>query len=726
VNKSQRSINKVLQFLATFIVMRNILVFLILVSYTSVIGQTSHFNPALQQQKEKATSEALNLLVKGNASSLRQLSASYGFQFHYQSGDICSITCAMPVLQRLVDEHLITYAEYIPARKKALNDTMLKRNRIVAVHTGQAPLSQSYDGSGILFGLIDTGIDFNHKDFKTAQGGTRILYLWDQVSATATAAPSPYNYGHEWTAADINANLCTHNDLAYYGHGTHVGGIGAGNGLATGRFMGVAPKADIIAVALDFNRNGAVISDGVKYIFAKAQQLARPCVINISVGDYYGSHDGTDLEAQIIDAEILTGNGRAVVAAAGNAGSVRFHTKTQVQGTDTLFTWIRGNGAVIDYSFFGDTTQVKNLKISIGANRGSFANLGQLSFKNYNYALNTITSDTLKNNGNRIGIVKMAGAVNSKGVYELAVEILADTNNLFWRIETTGQGLHHAWNFSFVGTNLPTLTQYPRISNYVSPDSLYSMVSGFQCSDQVITVANYHNLQYYYDVRDTLHNTGTAFGSISVGSSLGPTRDGRQKPDIAASGQIIFSAGVLSMLPGMLGGSPQDVAQDSMHVIGGGTSAASPIVAGLSVLYFQKNPSASHAQLKQMMTECAYQDSHTGSALPNYQWGYGKLDGKNTLLCRENLVGIRPEYSDNNRISPNPFSSHLTMNFSIEGNKVVRLFDVQGKMVYEGFCSTTSLNLNSGQMNLGSGVFILEIADQSGVQRYKLIHSTCE
>src|SRR5690606_926764 len=156
----------------------------------------------------------------------------------------------------------------------------------------------AYNGEGILMGIIDTGVDFNHADFKDSLGNTRIKYLWDQKPTSGSTVPSPFGYGIEWTETQINMAQCTQSDMAYYGHGTGVAGIAAGNGLASGHHQGPASKSDLIVVALDFNKTGPTIADAVQYIFDKAIQIGKPCVINASLGDYYGSHDATDLQTQ--------------------------------------------------------------------------------------------------------------------------------------------------------------------------------------------------------------------------------------------------------------------------------------------------------------------------------------------------------------------------------------------------------------------------------------------
>lgn len=701
--------------------MRNLFFLVCVLAANLMQSQTSKVNTGLLLLKNKQM--MLQLYVKSAKHDFSAKARGYNFKHLYTQGTIHKIECTLQTIEKLVEAGEITYAEYRPQHLQTLNDTMRKRSRINAVHAGEFPLSQAYDGSGIIYGMIDTGIDFNHKDFKDAQGNTRILYLWDQAVANNSAAPQPYNYGREWTASAINSSLCTHNDLQFYGHGTHVAGIAAGNGLASGRYKGVAPEAAIIAVALNFNSATSTIGDGVNYIFSKALQLGKPCVINISVGDYYGSHDATDLESQAIEGEILSQPGRAVVAAAGNAGSLRFHTKTQVQNGDTLFTWLKSSFSPIVYWFYADTTQAKNLVISVGANRANYSNVGRIAFHNYNYAMNTVQSDTLKNNGNRIGIIRTSGAVNPSGVYEYAVEITPDSANLNWRIITAGQGLHHAWNFSFVGSNLPSVTQVPQMINYVKPDTLYSMVSGFQCSDVVVTVANYQNTRFYIDAQDSLRDIGLPAGEISSGSSLGPTRDGRQKPDIAASGQIIFSAGVMSTLPAMITAQPKDVAEDSLHVIGGGTSAASPIVAGIGVLYFQKYPTKTSIDFKAALTDCAYEDNFTGSALPDYQWGHGKADGKNTLLCKENLAAIVQYKQTDFFVQPNPSSNNFTI---VNPNRTTlrfSLFDVSGRLVLSGSGSDGKLTVGTTENNLPSGIYFLQIDSASNRSIVKLLKS---
>ena len=668
------------------------------------------------------THSTATFLVKGSSTVLKSLEQRGELRINYQSGDIYNIMCPFQTIAKLAADKSIIYADFISGKRQILNDTMLVRNRVVAVKAGQSPLMQAYDGTGIVIGFIDTGIDFNHPDFKDAQGKTRIRFIWDQVPTSGSSVPSPFNYGIEWTDAQIDANLCTHNDLPNFGHGTHVAGIGAGNGKGNGTHTGVASGADIIAVAIDFNKQGSTTLDAVKYILAKAAQLGKPCVINASIGDYYGSHDATDLESIAIENLVSNHPGVVLVAAAGNAGGVRFHTKSQPAG-DTTFTWLKNSSNSLDYWTYADTNQIKNVQFSVGANRVNFSDAGRIPFFNYGYGLQSIKTDTLFNaNHKRLGIIKTSASINTKGVYELYVNIAADTSNLYWRIESKGNGLHHAWNFDFVSANLPNATTYPFIAKYTSPDSLLSMVSGFQCSDEIITVANYNNTRYFYDVNNVLQDDGLTVGEISGGSSLGPTRDGRQKPDVAASGQMVFSTIPLSMLPNLIANAPSVVAQGSLHVRGGGTSASSPVVAGVAALYFQKNPSATNRDFKKAVTECAYSDQFTGSSLPDHQWGFGKIDAKNTLLCHENLVGLTAMSSEGAELFPNPFSETLKIKLTKSFSKArITVYSVDGRTIYSTMFSGESFEVKKENLGNYSGLLLLKIESENSSTAFKVI-----
>ncbi|MCP5049617.1 MAG: S8 family serine peptidase, partial [bacterium] len=120
--------------------------------------------------------------------------------------------------------------------------------------------AEGNQGEGVIIGIIDYGCDFVHKNFRTDDGSTRILAIWDQGGV---ASPdSPFGYGRIFEQNEINEAVQTDDPYSHLGygpsqdtngtHGTHVMDITGGNGNGSGT-PGVAPNADLVFVHIDNN-----------------------------------------------------------------------------------------------------------------------------------------------------------------------------------------------------------------------------------------------------------------------------------------------------------------------------------------------------------------------------------------------------------------------------------------------------------------------------------------
>ena len=110
---------------------------------------------------------------------------------------------------------------------------------------------------------------------------------------------------------------------------------------------------------------------------------------------------------------------------------------------------------------------------------------------------------------------------------------------------------------------------------------------------------------------------------------MGPTRDGRNKPDIAASGGQVLSAAPVANLANYRLNAYPFLDSAGWHVSNRGTSMSAPIVAGALALYLECNPTANYADAKNMLLNTAKLDSFVfreSPLLPNVHWGWGKLD----------------------------------------------------------------------------------------------------
>lgn len=591
---------------------------------------------------DSSSARIISLLVKGNIPTIEATAKQWGGNFKYFVSDIASISLPLNKVYKLAATPGILRIEGLYGTGQLMDDMTLVNANVTPVHEGYAPLSQAYDGSGVVMAVLDDGIDFTHPDFKNADGTTRIKYLWDQTATSGGSLPEPYEYGQEWDASAIDAGQCTHIEpYNNFGHGSNVAGIAAGNGLAINNFEGIAPATDIISVAVDMGENFLNnVVDATQYAFSKAAIMGKPCVINASIGTYSGSHDGYDLAAQMIDNLVSQQTGRSFVCAAGNAGNIPFHLGYEAQ-QDSAFTWLTYNGAIseVAYEWWIDKSEASNFNFSIGADASSPVEfLGRTPYYNlltsFNFSSGSdIIKDTLWNGATRIGTITLI-AYEFDSAYSCDVIIHPDVTSYYWRFITNGSGRFDLWSGAavtgtsdIVSSNLPSSLDFPDITRYHLPNTEQTIVSSFTCSDKVITVANYINRTQYIDYyADLIMYPADTTGKLAVTSSFGPTRDGRIKPDVAAPGNRTLSTSALWEANILILSQPYKVALGGMHNVNGGTSMASPVVAGIAALYLQKKPGATYQEIKDAIIHSCKEDNFTGYNLPDDKWGFGKVD----------------------------------------------------------------------------------------------------
>ncbi|MFN8311112.1 MAG: S8 family serine peptidase [Chitinophagales bacterium] len=616
-----------------------------------------HLAAALQHPTAAQKNRQYDLLVQGEPSAIRALVAQCGGQFKFNSGDVCAVRIPFASLQKLERSPAVLRIENTFARGSSLMDTARIRNNIDSAQQGAAPLTQSYTGKNVIVGIVDGGIYFRHADFRKANGDTRIRNIWDQA-LTGGPAPQPFNYGSEWDSAAINAGNCGHSEpLSDNGHGTNVAGIATGNGLSVathpflhGRYTGVAPDANIIVVRIDNSSNDFLgrIADAVNYIFQKADALGMPCVVNTSIGTYYGSRDGKDLGTQAIENMLEAKRGRALVAAAGNGGAIKYHLSYNLSPTDSQFTWFTYNSATAEVYFdlWADTSNFKLANFAIGCDNNTPAFLGRTRYynviSNFNPAQGSGVQidDSLFNGSTKLGTYSILASL-SGNTYHIEFLIHPVVTTHLWRLQTLGTGRFDAWasksliNTSSMPTALPGGFSSPQ---YRFGDSLETIVSSWQCSNKVITVANYSNRAGYLDkdsnyVNLTISPYFEVVGDKFSTSSMGPTRDGRMKPDIAATGSTTTATGDSLYIATLIANAQGfKVSYGGLHTRNGGTSMASPVVTGAVALLFQKNPMASYNDVKNAIIHTAKIDTFTTANVPNYKFGYGKLNAFRALL----------------------------------------------------------------------------------------------
>lgn len=213
--------------------------------------------------------------------------------------------------------------------------------------------SYGLTGKGILISVIDSGIDYAHPDFCNPDKTTRLVALWDQtILADPSAgrfAPAGYSQGTLFSPEQINAalqadtfeqrmELVPSTDVT--GHGTHVAGIAAGNGRASGGlYRGVAPESSLLAVKLGSPDpkgfpNTIELMQAVDFSVRYALEHTVPLVINLSFGNTYGSHSGTSLLETYLD--YVSNLGRInIVVGSGNEGNNGGHASARLASLES-------------------------------------------------------------------------------------------------------------------------------------------------------------------------------------------------------------------------------------------------------------------------------------------------------------------------------------------------------------------------------------------------------
>ncbi len=579
--------------------------------------------------------ETLNLFLRTTAS--REQLEALGIKVRTLRDGRATVTVPVQVLPALAsrpDVQLITLPTPIrPNLNQSVSESGAShiRSQTAGVFTGDT-------GAGVVVGVVDSGIDFDHPDFTDASGNTRILYLWDQTSAVGPS-PAAYGYGREWTDADIDAGLCTEvDDSSAWGHGTHVTGIAAGNGAAPDAsgasytHSGMAPNANIIFVKTDWSSTGII--DAMNYIFEQADALDLPAVINLSLGTQLGAHDGTDPMEEEIDALVNAQPGRAVVVAAGNEGGDDIHAEIQtvnavsVLGPDfEIPAYAPGFGSGNDFVYVvGYYPSTDNLTVHLWSPSGNY------------YTRNLVAGCLFDAAGSDGAVFLCNNATSSFGQgtadREIVVLILDDSSGTppadgTWEMALTGNTVAGSgWVDFWAMSSLGSSGVIAEFTTHVDEEETLGIPA---TADDAVTVGAYMTKTCWDSIDGSSYSYvgANALGDIADFSGRGPTRDGRSKPELAAPGM-----GIVSSLAQEVAAAVSDTYEtDDWHMLMQGTSQAAPHVTGAIALFLEDDPTLDAAAVESLLRQHSRDDDWTQSydqalffSTKNHVFGSGKLN----------------------------------------------------------------------------------------------------
>lgn len=524
---------------------------------------------------------------------------------------------------------------------------------ITPMHLGALPaymgdsLPHAFTGKGVMVGVMDIGFDLTHPNFYDATATRyRIRSLWDQLSTDTIG--SPHYVGNSYHGTEALLAYGHSRDGIDQTHGTHTLGILAGSGYDS-PYRGMAYDSDICIVANATTEDIALIDTadyykytyatdalGFKYIFDTADSLGMPCVISFSEGSTQDFRGDDLLYYAMLDS--LVGPGHIIVSSAGNDGlTPSYVAKPKGKPSAGCFVYTSADRVAFTMNSKGDAA------FRMVFYKEGITDTLTISPSNVFLTPDSMLLDTLQINGRNLYVT----AVGYDNCYDPARKVLELQFRILGRFDALGEvsveivgedaeaELYRYGGYLITSYRNPSLSDMDCTHTINSPSSSPSVIC-VGASSYRTSFVNYRGQQQVYDM-------GT--DGVRAGySSIGPTYDGRIKPDVLAPGTNIvssYSSFYLENHP-----TAGDISSDVAHFdfkgrtyawnSNAGTSMSSPAAAGAIALWLQANPRLTPSDVLGIIsrTSTQYDKSLT---YPNNLYGYGQINAYAGLL---DILGV--------------------------------------------------------------------------------------
>lgn len=647
-----------------------------------------------------------------------------------------------------------------------------KTTKVDDVHKANASsgLSHGYTGEGVIVGMMDTGLDPNHLNFRDAAGNLRIKNYWEIKGADGSVVlyDTPEKIGAFET------------DLRQETHATHVLGImagshnarpGSGNGMVAtlnglgkpsvsasniNPYYGVAKDAEMSVCSGTLENNNITIAAGRFRDYVKS--TGKPGVLNFSLGNQRGPHDGTDASSLAL-ADV--GKDVLICMSAGNEGNANISlSKTLTASDKTVRTFVStglaGNGYLDIWSSGPQTLKVTFAAINLtnGNIVGTFEIPTPSSFS-YIGGSSVRYSNVVKNAqfGNTFGQSSFIG-------YSANLNTANNRYDVYLTFELSGSNANTAAAIIVEGTDGNKIDMYGSMvlrsngmAGYLDGTPTNS-INGLACGDNILVVGAYVNSNPYMTLGGESSWSSTTYpqGGIAAFSSYGHTFQGRQLPDVVGPGMGMISSynsyyvrdeinnyvtkglanpvntkteaqlrteaesGYSVWISSPDKKDPDDMKTPLKNYWGemSGTSMSSPFVAGVLALWSQaaaeKGVRLSMDDVKKVIAATADKDEFT--AQQPERWGMGKINalaGLKYILANQvgGVDGIASDDPESSLIiEPVGGGVYSVFLAGVEGFTAT-LHNLQGQAVATASATGNELTLDGSA--LGRGVYVLTV-----------------
>lgn len=720
---------------------------------------------------EITAEQRVAVLVTMKEAGMGYILAENGYEIENELGRIVIARLTAPEMEAVAELDEVVQVS-LGFEAEPMMRVARKTTKVDDVHKANASsgLSHGYTGEGVIVGMMDTGLDPNHLNFRDAAGNLRIKNYWEIKGADGSVVlyDTPEKIGAFET------------DLRQETHATHVLGImagshkarpGSGNGMVAtlnglgkpsvsasniNPYYGVAKDAELSVCSGTLENNNITIAAGRFRDYVKS--TGKPGVLNFSLGNQRGPHDGTDASSLAL-ADV--GKDVLICMSAGNEGNANISlSKTLTASDKTVRTFVStglaGNGYLDIWSSGPQTLKVTFAAINLtnGNIVGTFEIPTPSSFS-YIGGTSVRYSNVVKNAqfGNTFGQSSFIG-------YSANLNTANNRYDVYLTFELSGSNANTAAAIIVEGTDGNKIDMYGSMvlrsngmAGYLDGTPTNS-INGLACGDNILVVGAYVNSNPYMTLGGENSWSSTTYpqGGIAAFSSYGHTFQGRQLPDVVGPGMGMISSynsyyvrdeinnyvtkglanpvntkteaqlrteaesGYSVWINSPDKKDPDDMKTPLKNYWGemSGTSMSSPFVAGVLALWSQaaaeKGVRLSMDDVKKVIAATADKDEFT--AQQPERWGMGKINalaGLKYILANE-LGGVDGIASDDPEssliIEPVGGGVYSVFLAGVEGFTAT-LHNLQGQAVATASATGNELTLDGSA--LGRGVYVLTV-----------------
>lgn len=684
------------------------------------------------KRQEARDAKVVSAFVHFNDDIDVALLEEYGVVVESEFESLNLVTATIPVqsLEALAEEEAIRYIEMATPLYPQL-DVAHKETGMDLVHAGTDQTTRPFLGKEVIVGIVDYGFQYTHPAFFNANGTeSRIERVWEQETSMGTK-PEKFSYGKEYKSYADLSRQAYDSQVDNIGHGMHVAGIAAGsNNQYSCGFSGVAPESRIVLVSYRMQQVSTSLANAVEYIFNYADEVGRPAVINMSLGQQTGPHDGTSTLDKVLDE--LQGPGRIICGAVGNDANRKIHIMKEFTEVDTLvksfadFYYKSPRQVTIDmWGEFNKNFAVK--AVVYDAKKDTI--LYQSEYFSTTSSEAKSFFGLMKGEDGKTNVVNVKFTItteisplNQKPHIMFIPNVLAlpsDSVFVGFELKAKDGGVVHAWADGSMGG----LTN-EGLDGWVDGDNQYTVNEIGGTGKRVISVGAYTTREH-----DKFKQT---LGERCSFSNIGPTADGRIKPNILAPGSAIVSS--VSNSERVMVNTSAFIPEQSVdfngetHYYGymDGTSMATPYVTGVIATWLEHNWDLTPEEVMNVLAQTARNDEFTGNDLPNNEMGYGKIDAyKGMLKVLELYTGVE----DVERVGamilyPNPTSGAFNIGFVRESSNVdICVYSTNGQLVLSECVGAVMPGMDC-EFNLDgieNGAYIVKVSGENINETFRLL-----